>query len=204
MNKHRFQWLRAALIASIALLGSACVNVRYDVERLTDATLVSHDSAAAEHFARREQLTARILALAPDVAQAEAQRLAQVALEYPMRLASDYQLTQPAITHNVLVNLGMRPRGLCIHWTEDMLYELATLNLQTLDLYWGVAYPTNPFRLEHSSPVVTAKGQPFDSGLLLDAWRNSGELYFGPVADDPRYQWERLHNYITDPPPAQQ
>jgi hypothetical protein len=42
---------------------------------------------------------------------------------------------------------------------------------------------------EHNSVVVTAKGQPFQQGLVLDAWRHSGRLHWTPVIAD-RYPWE--------------
>jgi hypothetical protein len=33
---------------------------------------------------------------------------------------------------------------------------------------------------------VTAKGQPFKQGIMLECWRHLGHLYFGLVASD----WE--------------
>jgi len=44
---------------------------------------------------------------------------------------------------------------------------------------------------------VTAKGRPFDSGILLDGWRDSGRLYYAKVHDDTRYAWE-LYFKATD------
>jgi hypothetical protein len=32
--------------------------------------------------------------------------------------------------------------------------------------------------------VVTAKGQPFEEGIVLDAWRRSGKLYWALVKKD--------------------
>jgi len=191
-----------ALLALLLVALGGCVSVRYDIDRLTDASRIYSDAAVAEHFARMDELTDRIAGLAPTVDRAEARKVAEVALTYPMRLAERYRLTQPAITHNMLVNIRAKPRGLCIHWTEDLLRRLEALRLTTLDLYWGVAYPTRPFRLEHSSPVVTATDAPFETGLVLDGWRDSGRLYFTRIPDDKRYAWQRLHNHITDPPPG--
>jgi hypothetical protein len=42
----------------------------------------------------------------------------------------------------------------------------------------------------HSTVVVTARNQPFEKGLVLDPWRNSGRLYWIPVKAD-RYPWEK-------------
>ncbi|MEO1573346.1 MAG: hypothetical protein AAFU65_00115, partial [Pseudomonadota bacterium] len=127
--------------------------------------------------------------------------VAETAATLPLELAETYRLTSPPITHNVLVNMGLRPRGLCTHFAEDLLRRLDALELKTLDLYWAVAFPTKPFRLEHSAALVSAQGRGFESGIVLDAWRDSGELFFAPVTEDTRYAWQRLYNNITDPPP---
>ena len=42
---------------------------------------------------------------------------------------------------------------------------------------------------EHNVIVVTAKGQPFKQGILLDNWRYGGNLIYGLAAADPEYRW---------------
>ena len=44
---------------------------------------------------------------------------------------------------------------------------------------------------EHNSLVVTAHRLPFAQGVVLDAWRHSGRLWFGGVATD-KYPWQPL------------
>jgi hypothetical protein len=53
-----------------------------------------------------------------------------------------------------------------------------------------VAHPGSDLR-EHNSVVITARDQPFETGLVLDPWRNSGELYWAAAAHDD-YPWEPL------------
>jgi hypothetical protein len=36
---------------------------------------------------------------------------------------------------------------------------------------------------------VTAKGQHFSRGIILDNWRYGGRLVWGAVIDDPHYEW---------------
>ena len=191
----------AVVIALLPVL-SACVPVSYRVDELTDASRTLSEADAAEHFDRLETLTELLRALGPDVDPGEAAMLAEVALVYPMELADRYRLTQPAITHNFLVNVGLKARGLCVHWTEDLLVRLKSLDLQTMELYWGVANPERPWRLQHSTPVVTARGAPFESGVLLDGWRDSGRLFFARVPDDERYAWQLHFNASDRPIPA--
>ena len=118
----------------------------------------------------------------------EAVRLAQTVLSTANELARTYRVQPPALWHNFLVNVGIRDRGLCCHWTQDLLQAIETLHLEKYDVLWGVSrYGT--WR-EHNSVVVTAAGQAFDRGLVLDPWRNAGDLYWAPVATDD-YDWQR-------------
>jgi hypothetical protein len=118
----------------------------------------------------------------------EAQRLAEAALAQSLRLAEEYRMTRPALFNNVLVNVGIKRRGLCWHWTEDLLAALGALRLSSFDLHWGTAHRDRLFR-EHNSVVVTARGQAFESGIVLDPWRDSGALHWVAVRED-RYPWK--------------
>jgi hypothetical protein len=124
--------------------------------------------------------------LAPMVAPGEATLAAATAFSYSLELAQEYRVMRPAILHNVLVNLGLRKRGLCFQWADDLSAKLQSLNLHTLQMRRGVARLDT--RREHSSVVLTATGQEFDEGIVLDAWRHSGRLYWGSVKKD-RYPW---------------
>ncbi len=136
---------------------------------------------ATETSARH--LAQRLCALTNTVAADEATLLAATAHSYSLELARQYRAVRPAILHNVLVNMGLRKRGLCFQWADDLYAKLQSLRLRTLDLHRAVARLDT--RREHSSVVVTARGQPFEEGIVLDAWRHSGRLYWGEVKRDP-------------------
>jgi hypothetical protein len=135
--------------------------------------------------------------LDPAVSPAEAQRLAACAYEYSSQLAQEYHAVRPAIWHNFLVNMGVKRRGLCYQWAEDLSAKLETLNLTTLTVRWGIAR-AGTYR-EHNSVVITARGHPFESGLVLDPWRRSGKLVWKPVGAD-KYPW--LEGELAAAPPA--
>jgi hypothetical protein len=61
------------------------------------------------------------------------------------------------------------------------------LKLQTIDLHWAEAFQRTAS--EHNVIAVTAKGQPFQQGIILDNWRYGGRLVWGPVTGDPHYVW---------------
>ena len=140
-------------------------------------------------------LAQALTALSPDVDEKEAELLAETAISYSLELAAEYRVLRPPVFHNLMVNLGFRGRGLCIHWTEDLLKRLKGLGLKSLELYWGIANNDVLLRLEHSSVITTARGRGFKEGLVLDPWRHSGELYWMPVKDD-RYPWKPAQDVI--------
>ncbi len=128
----------------------------------------------------------RLRGLGSAVDPREATRTAETACSYSLELARQYRVVRPAIFHNVLVNVGLRQRGLCFQWSDDLSAKLETLRLRTLSIRRGVARLET--RREHSSVVLTAPGQPFEQGIVLDAWRRSGRLYWSGVKED-KYPW---------------
>ena len=137
-------------------------------------------------------LGARVAVLGPKVRPDEAQRVAQCAYATAERLRHDYRMIGPPLFHNFLVNVGIRKRGLCFQWAEDLLVNLDALKLATLELHWGEARAGS--LREHNCVVVTARGQPFRDGILLDCWRHSGRLFWSPVATD-HYPWVEDSRY---------
>lgn len=135
------------------------------------------------------QLRTKLAMLSPTVRVDEAEKLALCAYKTSRRLAREYRVVFPPALNNILINTGGRKRGLCYQWTEDLLHELDALKLETLELHWGEAF-ARTFS-ENNGVVVTARGQPFRQGIVLDAWRYQGRLYWGPVRKDPEgYPWK--------------
>ena len=152
---------------------------------------VSPGDEAATHSTSNEAwsvatLRDRIAQLSPSVRKEEAQRLAQCAYTNSRRLAREYRVVWPPGLQNFLIKTGARKRGYCYQWAEDLLVPLDALKLQTLELHWGESFAGTAS--EHNNVVVTARGQPFQQGLLLDCWRY-GRLIWLSVAADRHYKW---------------
>ena len=133
-------------------------------------------------------LRGRIAALAPSVDPQEAQRVAQIAYTLGRDLKREWRVVWPPGFHNFLVNTGARKGGLCFQWAERLLLRLTEEKWDTLEFHWAESFETT--MSEHNVIVVTAKGQPFSRGILLDNWRYGGRLVWGPIVDDPHYQWQ--------------
>ena len=137
-----------------------------------------------------KSLQADLAVLNQQADQQEARQVAEAAIIYSNQLAKEYQLVRPAVLHNVLIRLGLKDRGLCYHWTEDLLNRLQALGLRSYQLHWGVAHRGSDLR-EHNSVIITARGQTFEEGMVLDPWRNSGDLFWALIQTD-RYPWQLL------------
>jgi hypothetical protein len=130
----------------------------------------------------------RIAALSPSVRPEEAQRVTQCAYTTGRELKREWRVVWPPGLQNFLVNTGARKGGLCFQWATELLLRLDSLKLKTLELHWAESYETTAS--EHNVIVVTAVGQPFQRGILLDNWRYGGRLIWGPVTGDPQYHWK--------------
>jgi hypothetical protein len=134
--------------------------------------------------AKAEKLAGELASLSPRVNRDEAKLLADCAFATVTKLRRKYRMFGTPIFNNFLIYHGLRKRGYCYQWSEDLLVAFDKLNLKSLEVRWGEHDP-NTWR-ENNCIVVTAKGQPFERGIMLECWRHLGHLYFGPVASD----WE--------------
>jgi len=128
-----------------------------------------------------------IVKLAPTVDPAEAELVAVTSHQTARRLAKEWRVVPPANFQNFLIHIGARQRGYCFHWAHDIGAQLRKLPLKTLVLHWAEAYPNT--HLEHNVVVVTARGQPFYTGYIIDGWRAAGRLLWWPVIKD-EYPWK--------------
>jgi len=141
---------------------------------------------AKNDFAKAQALATQLAALSPKVDPKEAKAVAECAYATAHRLRSQYHMFGTPIFNNFLVYHGFRKRGYCYQWTEDLLLALDALKLKTLELHWGESY-AGTWR-ENNCLVITAKGQPFERGMILEAWRHFGYLRWNLLlSDEDRY-----------------
>ncbi|HPE59816.1 MAG: hypothetical protein KDI15_03125 [Thiothrix sp.] len=188
-----------AFILLLALLLSGC-SVNYENVELRPDGRPQMPNISGQMERNIRDLAGALLQLGPNVSRSEAMEIAYDAYIYPLYLADAWNVTWPPLYHNTLRNSKVRIKGLCTDWADAMVSMVRRKNLQTFDIYWGVAFKGDPWR-EHSTLLVTAKGQPFYSGIILDPWRNSGKLYWLNPLKDPTYVW-KYHAGPFGPLPA--
>jgi hypothetical protein len=172
--------METRIVARILAAAAISTTVVAAEQHLAQFDVPVRDSAKAQEF------TKQLAALSPRVDSREAKLLADYAYATVARLRQEYQMFGTPIFNNFLVYHGFRKRGYCYQWTEDLLLALDTLKLKTFELHWGEAHAGT--WMENNCLVVTAKGQPFDRGMILDCWRHFGRLRWNLVpSDEDRY-----------------
>lgn len=134
-------------------------------------------------------LAKSIEALGPAVDPGEARRAAEIAYNYTEQLAVEYQIVDPPLVHNTKVNAGIKPRGLCWHWAEDMENRLDAEGFETIAVERAIANAFNDWLIDHSTAIIVARGDGFEDGIVIDPWRYGGHLFWDETADDTRYEW---------------
>src|SRR3989454_3323669 len=140
-----------------------------------------------------KDLSKALTALSPDVDPAEAQSLSVTAHTKARSLKREYRVVLNPEFTVFLYNIGMRKRGWCGHWAQDIGAELKELKCKTLVLHWGEAYPNTTS--ENNALVVTARNQRFEDGIILDGWRRAGRLFWCQVKKDDEYEAEQHYGH---------
>jgi hypothetical protein len=183
----------AVLVSALAILGSIA-----DARKKDPAFATSADDPV---------LRGRIAALAPGIDPEEARRVANIAYTTGRDLKKEWKVAWPPGLQNFFVNTGQRKGGLCFQFAERLLWRLAAQKWETVEFHWAESFERTAS--EHNVIVVTAKGQDFYQGIILDNWRYGGRLVWGRVVDDPHYQWhenkpqfQKVLNRIPKPSPS--
>ncbi|MCK5901704.1 MAG: hypothetical protein KAG28_01030 [Cocleimonas sp.] len=184
--------MNLGVILSVLFLSSACSHVRYNKVTYDNQRKITKISAIDSGQQKKiEALQRAIMSLGSHIDPNEAYFVAREGVLYPMVLSNQYRLVSPPLLQNVLVNYNYRKNGLCWQWTRDMGKQLGKNPLRTLEFHHGVAFRRNYWK-EHSTLVVTKKGDVVKNGIVLDPWRNSGVLYWNFVKKDTKFPWVKF------------
>lgn len=181
--------MKTLLLSIITLFILTGCSVKYDHVTLSEDSRVKLTKEDLRTKQKIETLAQMIQSLSPKIDQTEAHNIAKNSIYYSMHLANSYDLVKPPSFQNFLVNQNLRDRGLCHQWASDILDYLLKNDYQTVSIYKVVANKGS-YLFEHHALSITPKDYPFDRGIILDAWRNSGDLFFVYTTEDKQYFWE--------------
>ena len=129
--------------------------------------------------------------------RSEAMQLSKDIFQKTQQLTEAFELTSPPVFHNFLVTVGAREKGLCYHWS-DALYAYLTQKKYTSFEFHLIGANIGEYFYEHNALVVVAKGGKVEEGIIIDPWRNSGEVYFSKLKHDTEYTWIHRPNRGCD------
>ena len=145
-------------------------------------------------------LIARIKALSPTVSLDDAQRVTSCVVNTGHELGREwhvkwYSTLMPGI-QNGLIKMGARKGGYCYRYSTEVLVRLDALKLKTVEFHWAESGAGTI--CENNAIVVTARGQPFEQGVLLDSWRSQPHVTWTDVRRDPEgYQWKENKSFAA-------
>jgi hypothetical protein len=140
-------------------------------------------------------LRARLVALSPSVNPDEARRVTYIAYTTGRELAREWRMVPSPTVQSFLINIGLRKAGYCFQFATELLLRLDAQKLQTLELHWAESDAGTD--TEHNVIAVTARGQPFAQGIMLDNWRHAGHLLWGPLNGDPDHTWQENRDELA-------
>ena len=135
-----------------------------------------------------EELSHLLQSLDHGVSQTEASQLSKDVFYKTQQLTEEFEMTSPPQFHNFLVTVGIREKGLCYHWSDALYLYLLGKNYDAFEFHLMGANIGEYF-YEHNALIVVAKGGKIKEGIIIDPWRNAGELYFSKAGNDPKYIW---------------
>ena len=131
------------------------------------------------------QLKAELVMMVPEprpAVVAEADKLARTTFTIIETSSRRDKMIGWPWANNGLIRMGMKSRGLCYHWAEDLVTALDTVHPKFYEIHWMVARKGK--LREHNSALLTAKGNPVEQGLIIDPWRTSGRPFWIRMAQD--------------------
>jgi len=126
--------------------------------------------------------------IAPQASVRERERLASSILSYSRTLEERFDRTTSPWIHNFFVNIGLKQKGLCYHYSDAMYGYLRQGAFPHYEFHLAGAYIGEYWR-EHNALVITANGGEFNEGVVIDPWRKRGEVFISKVKDDKAYAW---------------
>ncbi len=127
------------------------------------------------------------------ISKDEAMYLSQNIFHETETLIQEFELTSPPLFHNFLVNVGIREKGLCYHWSDTLYMHLSKNNYPSFEFHL-VGANIGEYWYEHNALIVVKKDGNIDNAIIIDPWRDSGELYFSKVSEDTKYMWKHRAN----------
>ncbi|MCB4742876.1 MAG: hypothetical protein LGB68_01775 [Sulfurovum sp.] len=135
-------------------------------------------------------LTHMLTRLSPEAPYLENVRLAEDIVHYSHTLEIKFDRHTYPWLHNFLVNVGLKERGLCYHYS-DALYQYLKQQYYPHFTFHQAGANIGEYFYEHNVLVIlSSKWSHFEEGIVIDVWREPGNIFISNIKDDAIYQWK--------------
>ena len=167
-----FRYLRSPLLLFLSLFFLACTVTPSNISQ-----------------SRVEELSRLLKSLDSSISSRQAKSLSDEIFQETGKLRKKFNPTSQAHFNNFLINAGVKEKGLCYEWSDALYLHFSKKEYAHFEFHLLVSNKGEYF-YEHNVMVVVAKGGEVLEGIVIDPWRNSGELYFSKVSEDKKYRWK--------------
>ncbi len=169
-------------------------SVKYPVVKIVKRDNLFVEKLNQNKLEEINHLYNQLIGLSNNISKREAQDLSRSIILYSMYLSNSYKLVSPPNFQNFLVNINIKKRGLCYQWMYDLGSFVKKKSYKTFSFYYGVDSLNTIF--EHNVLIITAKNAPFESGVVIDPWRDSGSIHSVLIKNDTNYSWTQRAKLI--------
>ena len=134
------------------------------------------------------RLTQLLLEVNENAPKEEAKKLAENIVAESARLEKAFGRQSNPYWHNFLVNVGVKQKGLCYHYSDGLYRHFAAQHYPHYKFHLLGAHIGEYWR-EHNALGVSAPGQSVLDGIVVDSWRHVGSVYVSKISEDRAYQW---------------
>lgn len=190
-HQPRLYWSTESARHHIKLRPSPPLQFWQTVVDLKQALLSLPTSSSATHFKTE-------LIDAGNIAIDEADQLAKKIIVTLYKISNNYRVIGWPRLNNLAVKLKFRKKGYCYHYVKDLMESLRSETWQAFDISWAEAYGGKT--RESNALGLTRHGSPFESGLVIDAWRTGSRPFWTRVQGDrwPWKEWKEWHAEIDN------
>jgi hypothetical protein len=135
-----------------------------------------------------ELLSHKLISLNNSIDKKQAFEISNKILQVSKEIKDEFNPVPYPWINNTLVNLGIKEKGLCWEW-RDELYKRLNGNIEPFAI---LKIGANVGKLnEHNAIAIISKSNDIQNSILIDLWRCSGVPYIVTIKDDNSYIWSR-------------
>jgi len=147
-----------------------------------------HRDAPIDEVRRPGQMAELLSTLNGDIPREEARHLSRDILYRAAQLEHSFGRTTSPWMHNLMVDIGLKERGLCYHYADGLYAYLKERSYPHFDFHLVGAHIGEYWR-EHNALLVTARNGVPEEGVIIDPWRIEGKVFVSRMKEDKAYRW---------------